>query len=196
VVDTPAGLTAFLLDHWQNSAAAAATLTATPTPLMRFTATGWSGGHIVADPDGAFGLLDLSALAASDSGGASIGFTLTTTQANAVIVAELFFDGYAKAIATIQTDPIATIGGHTLTLTVAPAPIASTVVALPPPGAAPPPPPPPPQPSFQISIDGDTAKAQSFDFDRVSLPNRRASITLQLPAGAESAIVFSAASLP
>ena len=189
VVDTPAGLTAFLLSHWQNSAASAATLTATATPLMRFTATRWSGGHIVADPDGAFGLFDLSALTAPDSR-ASISFSLTTTQANAVIVAELFFDGYAKAIATIQTDPIATIGSHTLTLTVASAPIDSTVVALPPAGGGPPPPPPAPtQPSFQISIDGGTAQLQNFDFDRVSLPNRRASITLQLPAGAAQATI-------
>lgn len=191
VVDTPAGLTAFLLNHWQNSAAAAATLTATPTPLMRFTVTGWSSGHVVADPDGAFGLFDLSGLAAPDSGGASVSFTLTTTQANAVIVADLFFDGYARSIATVRTDPIATIGSHTLTLTVAPAPVAAALVALLPPGAGagPPPPPPPPQPSFQISIDGGAAKTQTFNFDKASLPNRRASITLQLPAGAAQATI-------
>jgi hypothetical protein len=192
VVDTPAGLRAFLLNHWQNSAAAAATLTATPTPLMRFTATGWSGGHIVTDPDGAFGLFDLSGLAAPHGSDASISFTMTTTQANAVVVADLFFDGYANSIATIQTDPIATIGSHTLTLIVAPAPDTPAVVALPPPGAGagpPPPPPPPPQPSFQISIDGGAAKTQTFNFDKTSLPNRRASITLKLPAGAPQAMI-------
>jgi hypothetical protein len=170
-VDTMDGLRSFLISHWADPPTPAPPASPTwpsravslsntaPITLMRLIATRlrWNGAtwSIVPDQDRSFGLLDLSGL--NFPGTASISFAVHASQANAVIIAKLWFDGVSTAVATVTSAAVPTGDGHALTLTVASVPA-----------------------TFAISIDNFASVPVAIADPQ--LASRRAFVTLQLQA--------------